>query len=192
MGKFLKLNRFGQSLKLELVPTYYLINRTLSIQLMDKEGYYGDLTRCLDDAPGKNCAYIDVNNMGPDIIQRLEESGFGKLTGRSCLSGYVTYPEFAFDADILKESTNENYQKYLEWMDQLKDDEEYLGAMCKQCDESFTFIVKKSAAQKYREYQEGKPYLIQEIFPEMTREERGLFACGQNMCGKCFKKLFPF
>lgn len=192
MKKYLRLQESGETVELELVPTYYVSNRTLAIQLVDKEGYYCDLTRCLSDAPGKNCAYVDVNNMESDIIQRLEKGGFGKVTGKTCKSGYVTYPEFEFDADILKENMNEDYQQYLDWQDQLKDDEEYLGAMCVQCYETFTFIVKKSAAQKYREYQEGGSYLIQDIFPEMTNEERGLFAHGQNMCGKCFKKLFSF
>lgn len=190
MHKYLELNQFGKALQLELVPTYYLENRTLAIQLEDEEGPYCDLTRCLDDAPGRNRAYVDVNNMGPDIVQCLEEGGFGKATGKTFQSGYVTYPEFEFDADILKANRNEYYQQYLEWQDQLKDDEVYLSGSCMQCHKTFTFIVKRSAAQKYREYQKGGPYLIQDVFPEMTNGERGLFARGQNMCNECFKKLF--
>ena len=43
----------------------------------------------------------------------------------------------------------------------------------------------------YREYQEGAKHLIQDVFPNMMPEERGLFAQGQNLCGKCLKKMFP-
>ena len=63
-------------------------------------------------------------------------------------------------------------------------------AECDRCQGSFPLIVKKSEVEKYYEYQEGAPYLIQDIFPDLTAEERGLLARGQNVCGKCFRKMF--
>ncbi|MXP78974.1 DUF4313 domain-containing protein (plasmid) [Lachnospiraceae bacterium WCA-9-b2] len=55
----------------------------MAIALFEEGEPYGNLTCCLDDAPGRNCAYIDVNNMGVDIVDVLEKEGFGKRTGKS-------------------------------------------------------------------------------------------------------------
>ncbi len=189
MSRFLKL-RTGK--KLEVWPTYYAYNRTLAIALFEEGEPYGNLTCCLDDAPGRNCAYIDVNNMGMDIVDVLEEEGFGKRTGKERQSGYVVYPELSFREEVLRDCTNENYEQYLTWQEALGEDEEYLTASCRICYKDFCFIVKKEEAQKYREYQDGAPYLIQNVFPNMSCEERGLFAKGQNMCGTCFKEMFSF
>lgn len=43
---------------------------------------------------------------------------------------------------------------------------------------------------QYREYEQGAPYLIQNVFPELSNGERGLLPRGQGMCNKCFKKMF--
>ena len=189
MSRFLKL-RTGK--KLGIRPTYYPYNRTLAIALFEDSEAYGNLTCCLDDAPGRNCAYIDVNNMGKDIVEVLEKEGFGQRTGKKRQSGYVVYPEFAFKEEALRDCTNKDYEQYLAWQGALGEDEEYLTVSCRICYQEFCFTVKKEEAQKYREYQEGAPYLIQNVFPNMSCEERGLFARGQNMCGACFKKLFSF
>ena len=189
MSRFLKL-RTGK--KLEIRPTYYPYNRTLAIALFEDGEAYGNLTCCLDDAPGRNCAYIDVNNMGKDIVEVLEEEGFGQRTGKERQSGYVVYPEFAFKEEVLRDCTNKDYEQYLAWQEALGEEEEYLTVSCRICYQEFCFTVKKEEARKYREYQDGAPYLIQNVFPNMSCEERGLFARGQNMCGACFKKLFSF
>lgn len=194
MSKILEFELFGKMLRLKLYPCCYAWNRTLAILLLEEETeeHYADLTRCLDDAPGRNCAYIDVNNLGPSIVDCLEDQGFGVRTGRTFRSGYVEYLEFEFFEEVLREVSNKEYEQYLEWQDKLKPDEEYISACCQQCNKKFTFVVKKGSAIKYREYQEGSPYLIQNIFPNLSNAERGLFARGQNMCGKCYKKMFSF
>lgn len=117
-------------------------------------------------------------------------------------SEYVTYPEFEFNGAILRECDTEGYSEYLKWYDKLKEDEEYLLASCKKCQMEHVFIIKKVAAAKYREYQAGAPYLIQDIFSDMKPAERGLLAVGQNMfpdcLGRCWdncltrKKARPF
>ncbi|HBA47112.1 MAG TPA: hypothetical protein DCZ91_04805 [Lachnospiraceae bacterium] len=195
MQSFLKITGAGGHItEVEIFPTYYPYNRTLAVVLFIKGSrraeMYGNLTCCLDDAPGRNRAYIDINNMGEDVLEALEEGGFGARTGRQCRSGYVTYPEFEFREDVLKAYAGKDYKMYLKWQDGLKDEEEYISAKCRQCRKNFTFIVKKSAARKFREYEQGARYLIQDIFPEMSAADRGLFARGQNMCGICFRRMF--
>lgn len=194
MKKIFDYKTEGKTIPMELNLSYYMHNRTLAVSLYEKGGNrdeeYWMLTCCLDDAPGRNRAFLDVNNMGEQIVDDLEAAGFGKRTGRTARSGYVTYPEFEFDAEVLKAYMNVEYGQYLKWQDELKEDEEYLVVKCRVCHNQFPLIVKKSAVEKYREYQEGAPYLIQDIFPDMSAGERGLLARGQNMCNNCFQKMF--
>lgn len=194
MKKIFEYRTEGKMLRMELKLTCYGHNRTLAVLLCEEgcgeeDGYYM-LTCCLDDAPGKNRAFIDVNGMGKQIVDDLEAAGFGKRTGRTVVSGFVTYPEFEFDAEVLKAYTNSDYEEYLKWQDALKEGEEYLVAKCRICGNEFPLIVKKSAAEKYRLYLEGERYLIQDIFPDMPAGDRGLLARGQNMCNTCFQKMF--
>lgn len=195
MKKIFSYKTGRKTIPMELHLSYYLHNRTLAVFLYEKgcsreDEEYRVLTCCLDDAPGRNRAFLDVNNMGKQIVDELEAAGFGKRTGRTASSGFVTYPEFEFDAEVLNAYMNKEYGQYLKWQDALKEDEEYLVAECRACRNQFPLIVKKSAAEKYREYQEGEPYLIQNIFPDMPAGERGLLARGQNMCNACFQKMF--
>lgn len=194
MKKTFSYTTNGNTMQMELNLAYYAYNRTLAVALFeqghDRNEEYWTLTCCLDDAPGKNRAFLDVNNMGEQIVDDLEAAGFGTRTGRSVKSGYVTYPEFEFDAEVLKAYSNREYERYLKWQDGLKDDEQYLTAACRVCYNWFPFIVKRSAMEKYRLYKEGAPYLIQDIFPDMSAGERGLLARGQNMCDHCFKEMF--
>lgn len=192
MKKIFELKRNGETMRMELVLNYYLSNYTLSAELveigLDNECW--GLTRCLHVAAGRNRVFIDVNNMGTQIVEELEAAGFGKRTGREVVSGFVTYPEFEFNEEILKAYSNMHYEEYLKFQDALKDDEEYLDAECRICQKSFHFIVKSTAVEKYQKYLDAAPYLIQDIFPEMPAEKRGLLAHGQNMCGECFRKMF--
>ena len=194
MKKIFEYNTQGKTLHMELKLSSYEHNRTLAVLLYEKgcekeDGYY-TLTCCLDDAPGKNRAFIDVNNMGDQIVDALETAGFGRRTGRTTRSGFVSYPEFEFDAEVLKTYTNKDYEDYLKWQDALKEDEEYLVAECCICCHAFPLMVKKSAAEKYRRYLDGERYLIQDIFPDMPAGDRGLLARGQNMCNACFQEMF--
>ena len=193
MEKTFTYNVQGKMLQMVLYPAYYGYNRTLAVIFYEKgcnrNEEYWELTCCTDEAPGKNKAFLDVNDMGEQIVDELEKAGFGKRTGRTAQSGFVTYPEFEFDAEILKIYTNNEYEQYLQWQNALKEDEQYLIAECERCQNQFPLIVKKSAVEKYYEYQEGASYLIQDIFPDLSAEERGLLARGQNMCGKCFREM---
>lgn len=191
MKRVLKAKLYGKMRELEIELGYYEYNRTLYIGLYEEGENFDSLTCNLPDtAPGRNCAYINVNHLGEGILKELEKCGFGKRTNRICRSGFVSYPEFQFDEEVLREFMNEQYMQYLAWQDALKDDEQYLSVSCKICEDIRHFIVKKSEAQRYQEYRDGARYLIQDIFPNMSPEERGLFAQGQNMCGKCFRRMF--
>lgn len=192
MKKIFELKRNGKTMCMELELNYYLSNYTLSVELIEtgsNDGYWR-LTRCMNVAAGRNRVFLDANNMGAQIVEELENAGFGKKTGRKVISGFVTYPEFEFDEEVLKACSNLRYEEYLKFQDALKDGEEYLNAECRICQKNFHFIVKSAAVQKYQEYLCGAPYLIQDIFPEMSPEKRGLLAYGQNMCGECFRRMF--
>lgn len=179
----------GRMRQVQLYPLYYEFNRSLGLCLRTEEDML-TITCCLDAPQTKNCAYIDVNNCGEAIIKWLEENGLGKVTGQKAQSGFVTYPEFMFDEGVLQENTNNYYVQYLKWQEELNEDQEFLIPSCNMCAEVFPLIVSKKAAAQYREYQAGAPYLIQNIFPELSNGERGLLARGQGMCDKCFKKMF--
>ncbi len=179
----------GRMRQVHLYPLCYEFNRSLGLCLRTKEDML-EITCCLDAPQTKNCAYIDVNNCGEAIIKWLEENGLGKATGQKAQSGFVAYPEFMFDEGVLQENTNNYYVQYLKWQGELKEDQEFLIPRCNMCAKVVPLIVSKKAAAQYREYQEGAPYLIQNIFPELSNGERGLLARGQGMCDKCFKKMF--
>lgn len=78
MATVFEMERYGQIIKLEVQPGYYLCNRTLSVMLYEGWESYGPLTCNLDKPLERNCAYIDVNNMGEDIVEVLEKTGLDK------------------------------------------------------------------------------------------------------------------
>ena len=185
----------GQIRHVQLYPIYYLFNRSLGMCMYKAASGIDDedllvITCCLDVPQQKNCAYIDVNNCGEDIIKWLERNGLGKATGRKVHSGYAIYPEFMFDENMLLGYTNEFYTQYLKWQDELGEEQEFLIRSCEICNKEFPLIVSREAAAMYREYQKGAPYLIQDIFPELSNGERGLLARGQCICKNCFEEMF--
>ena len=73
---------------------------------------WSDLTVNLGCPVEKDCAFIDINDLGPDILPWIENNGLGKPTGRSQRSGFVVYPEYRFDAGRLRELDPDGYQEY--------------------------------------------------------------------------------
>ena len=68
----------GQMMHVQLYPVYYLFNRSLGVYIYKAGSGVDDedsfvITCCLDAPQAKNCAYIDVNNCGADIVKWLEE-----------------------------------------------------------------------------------------------------------------------
>ena len=60
----------------------------------------------------KDCAFIDINNLGNDILSWIEKNGLGSPTGRNEQSGFVVYPEYRFDPERLKELDDNGYAEY--------------------------------------------------------------------------------
>ena len=58
---------------------------------------WSDLTVNLEEILDDNCAYIDVNNNGNEIIQWLIANNLGHLNGGLGFSGFCMYPEFEFN-----------------------------------------------------------------------------------------------
>jgi hypothetical protein len=68
---------------------------------------YGDLTVNLDIKCKPNCAFIDTNNNGKEIMDWLVANKLGKFTGKwHHNGGFCIYPEFEFDMNEV--------QKYVE------------------------------------------------------------------------------
>ncbi len=49
-----------------------------------------------------NQAYVDINNY-PSIVSDIVAAGIGKPTGKTCRSGFVTYPLYEFNVDEIGE-----------------------------------------------------------------------------------------
>lgn len=95
-------------------------NGNLAIVLMrqELEGFWDVWTRLTVNLPelcDTDCAYIDVNNNGDEILSWLSKNGLAIPTGRSASSGYCTYPEYHFDPDALKRLDPDGYAAYLAW-----------------------------------------------------------------------------
>lgn len=72
------------------------------------------LTVNLDGVRSKDCAFIDTNNNGNDIITWIEKYNLAEPTGNIGLSGYCSYPEYRFHPEILQEIDPNGYQLYLD------------------------------------------------------------------------------
>lgn len=99
--KKLNLNAWGENHPITLTTNTYAKNGNLYVGLICwDDGFpepWSDLTVNLGERCKKNCAFIDTNNNGQQIVTWLEENKLGKFTGRWSASGYCRYPEFEFD-----------------------------------------------------------------------------------------------
>ena len=64
----------------------------------------------------KYCAYIDVENLGNDIIDVLIKENLGNLTGKGIetisIFGSTIFPEFRFNKSALLEFDEDNVEEY--------------------------------------------------------------------------------
>ena len=104
--KTLILKRWGVNHPMTFTKANYNNNNNLYVGLLTNiEGYpepWSDLTVNLGVECADNCAFIDVNNNGDDIIDWLCENNLGKLTGSIYMNGFCIYPEFEFNMDRLR------------------------------------------------------------------------------------------
>lgn len=118
----LELSWQGETVSLELQVRSYYSGGNLALLLVDwssgEPEEWADLTVNLGGRRQKDCAFLDVNGLGQEILPWVEKNGLGKPTGRTERSGFVTYPECQFQADKLKELDAEGYQIYCQLLEQ--------------------------------------------------------------------------
>lgn len=102
----LNLYKYGSNHPITFKLSQYAENGNLYVGLITtEEGYaepWSGLTVNLSTPCKKNCAFIDTNNNGNEIIDWLISNNLGKLTGRTQLSGWCIYPEFEFNMEELE------------------------------------------------------------------------------------------
>lgn len=103
--KTLTLNKYGTNHPMTFTMDSYVDNGNLYVGLVTYEdGYpepWSDLTVNLGVRCKANCAFIDINNNGNEIIEWLYSNSLGHLTGRIKASGFCSYPEFEFNMEKL-------------------------------------------------------------------------------------------
>lgn len=97
----LTLNAWGQSHEISFHLANYADNNNLYIGLImhDEDGTepYGDLTVNLDVKLPSDCAYVDLNNNGREILNWLIDNELAIPTFSTRISGFCEYPEFIFN-----------------------------------------------------------------------------------------------
>ena len=105
----MKLNmiKYGTTHPMTFEISRYADNGNLYVGLIThEEGFpmpWQNLTVNLDMKCEDNCAFIDVNNNGREIVEWLIANQLGNLTGWMRHSGFCMYPEFKFDMQKLKQ-----------------------------------------------------------------------------------------
>lgn len=97
----LNLNRWGRDNPITFILDNYAENNNLYIGMMTHaDGYpepYSDLTVNLSVKCAKDCAFIDTNNNGCDIVGWLITNKLAILTGNVRGGRFCVYPEMKFD-----------------------------------------------------------------------------------------------
>lgn len=115
--KTFKYNKYGNEYEMSLSVSYYEINGNLAIAMYVNSDNvwepWSNLTVNLDPILDKDCAYIDTNNNGEEIIAWIIRNRLAVPTGRIGYSGYCQYPEFRFHPEILQKIDLWGYGEYL-------------------------------------------------------------------------------
>ena len=111
----LTLTKYGTEHQMTFKLASYAENGNLYVGLLThEEGYpvpWQNLTVNLSVKCKDNCAFIDTNNNGEEILGWLEENGLGRMTGNIMPSGWCVYPEFEFNMEKLMEHVTEDCRK---------------------------------------------------------------------------------
>lgn len=75
---------------------------------------WGMLTVNLDGRRNINCAFIDTNNNGNEILAWIIRHGLAAPTGHTARSGFYEYPEYCFKPLRLEECDSNGYADYLQ------------------------------------------------------------------------------
>lgn len=110
----INLIKYGSNHPMTFHLNNYTENGNLYVGLITNEdGYpapWSDLTVNLSVKCAENCAFIDTNNNGEEIIDWLVKNKLGKPTGRIRASGWCIYPEFKFNVEQLMEHVEDYYR----------------------------------------------------------------------------------
>lgn len=102
----LNLTKYGKTHPMTFEIDRYADNGNLYVGLIThEEGYpepWQNLTVNLGVKCKENCAFIDTNNNGNEILHWLIENGLGDVTDNLKSSGFWIYPEFEFNMEELK------------------------------------------------------------------------------------------
>lgn len=100
----LTLHKYGENHNITFELANYLENKNLYVGMLVHHNCiepWQNLTVNLSVKCKPNCAYIDTNNNGNEIIDWLEQNGLGFATGNLMPSGWCVYPEFQFNMEAL-------------------------------------------------------------------------------------------
>lgn len=116
------LNRYGKIRPIQLSVSTYT-NGNLAITMTDwssgEPEPWNVLTVNLGLPMEKDCAFIDTNNNGRDILAWIVRYGLAVPTGYEAASGFCRYPEYRFRSTRLQEIDLDGYTRYLSmWEDQ--------------------------------------------------------------------------
>ena len=110
--KIFDLEKYGNTYKIQLNVTSYT-EGNLAITMTSWEDGEAEpwnvLTVNLNSIRPQNCAFIDTNNNGEDILAWIIRHGLAVPTG----SGFCSYPEYRFRPEILQEIDPDGYASYL-------------------------------------------------------------------------------
>ena len=104
----LKLSDWGEDYEIALVATEYVGgNLAIAMEHYDNEAQqlmpYATLTvNLVNEVCEENCAFVDVNNLGPGILEWISTNKLGAPTGRYGKSGFCVYPEIKFNMDEVR------------------------------------------------------------------------------------------
>ncbi|WP_148509878.1 DUF4313 domain-containing protein [Hungatella hathewayi] len=108
--------KYGRIHPIQLQVVAYL-DGNLAIEMITWEDGcpepWNTLTVNLSGQRQKNCAFIDTNNNGEDILSWIIRHGLAVPTGNMARSGFCTYPEYRFREDRLRDIDPEGYESYL-------------------------------------------------------------------------------
>lgn len=102
---------YGTNHKIVFDISRYTYNGNLYIGLVSNGKPWQDLTINFCEKCKENCAFIDINNNGNEIVDWLKTNNLGKPTGRKVGNGY---PEFEFNMEKLMQYAEEKEDKLKE------------------------------------------------------------------------------
>lgn len=116
MERRFEIKKYGTVYPISLEINSYL-DGNLAIQMYSWEDGYPEpwdlLTVNLGGIREKDCAFIDINHNGQEILAWIIRYGLAVPTGRFGRSGFCSYPEYRSKEIVLREIDPKGYEDYL-------------------------------------------------------------------------------